>query len=50
MLVLVVKAPKPILVTEPGIITSVKLSQSWKALRPILVTELPIVTDAKSEH
>ena len=41
------KAFSPILVTEFGISTDVKLLQNWKAPSPILVTEFPMVTDVK---
>ncbi len=37
----------PIVVTELGIVTDVKLEQPWNAAIPILVTEFPIVTDIK---
>ena len=39
------KASAPILVTEFGIVTDVKLVQFWKALSPTLVTEFGIVTE-----
>ena len=41
------KAQSPILVTEFGMVTDVKLVQLWKALCPILVTEFGISTDVK---
>ena len=40
------KAPYPILVTELGIVTEVRL-HSKKAKSPILVTELGIVTEVR---
>ena len=41
------KASRPILVTEFGIVTEVKLLQSEKAPYPILDTEFGIVMDVK---
>jgi hypothetical protein len=37
----------PIVVTESGIVTDVRLEQCWNAFEPIVVTELPIVTDVR---
>ena len=44
------KAPSPILVTELGIVTEVRLVQPLKANSPILVTELGIVTEVRLEQ
>ena len=38
------------LVTPVGIVTEVKLEQSWKAFSPMLVTLLGITTDVKLEQ
>lgn len=43
-------APHPILVTESGIVMSVRRVQWLKAIFPISVTELGIVTLVRSEH
>ena len=40
-------APPPILVTELGMVTEVRLEQSWNALSPILVTELGMLTEVR---
>ena len=40
-------ADEPIVVTEFGIVTEVRLVQLWNALVPILVTELGIVTEVR---
>ena len=39
------KASSPILVTELGIVTEVRLEQEEKAELPILVTELGMIVD-----
>ena len=44
------KAQSPILVTELGIVTEVRLLQLKKAQPPILVTELGIVTEVRPLH
>jgi hypothetical protein len=44
------KAPSPICVTEPGIVTDTSDEQPAKAYSPINVTESGIVTDASDEH
>ena len=44
------KAAFPILVTELGIVTEVRLWHLQKALFPILVTELGIVTEVRLLH
>ena len=41
------KAPTPILVTESGIVTEVRLLHPQKAYSPILVTELGIMTEVR---
>ena len=45
-----VKAPLPMLVTEPGIVTSPRREQNSKALVPRLVTEFPIVRLVRPVH